>query len=45
MKVAVAAETDAGEPRVAAVPETIKTMIGLANPAFSMPTTLPPAPP
>src|SRR6202167_1228166 len=29
MKVAVAAETDAGEPRVAATPETIKKMIGL----------------
>ncbi len=29
MKVAVAAETDAGEPRVAAVPETVKKMIGL----------------
>ena len=29
MKVAVAAETDAGEPRVAAIPETVKKMIGL----------------
>ena len=29
MKVAVAAETDAGEPRVAASPETVKKMIGL----------------
>ncbi len=29
MKVAVAAETDAGEPRVAAVPETVKKMIAL----------------
>src|SRR5271155_4002005 len=29
MKVAVAAETDAGEPRVAATPETVKKMIGL----------------
>jgi NAD(P) transhydrogenase subunit alpha len=29
MKVAVAAETDAGEPRVAAVPETVKKIIGL----------------
>jgi NAD(P) transhydrogenase subunit alpha len=29
MKVAVAAETEAGEPRVAATPETIKKMIGL----------------
>jgi NAD(P) transhydrogenase subunit alpha len=29
MKVAVAAETDGGEPRVAAVPETVKKMIGL----------------
>jgi NAD(P) transhydrogenase subunit alpha len=29
MKIAVAAETDAGEPRVAAVPETVKKLIGL----------------
>src|ERR1700685_1567430 len=29
MKVAVVAETDPGEPRVAAVPETVKKMIGL----------------
>jgi NAD(P) transhydrogenase subunit alpha len=29
MKVAVAAEADAGEPRVAATPETVKKMIGL----------------
>jgi H+-translocating NAD(P) transhydrogenase subunit alpha len=29
MKVAVAAETEAGEPRVAATPETVKRMIGL----------------
>jgi NAD(P) transhydrogenase subunit alpha len=29
MKIAVAAETDAGEPRVAATPETVKKMIGL----------------
>ena len=29
MKVAVAAEVDAGEPRVAATPETVKKMIGL----------------
>src|ERR1700680_2965569 len=29
MKVAVVAETDAGEPRVAAVPETVKKMIAL----------------
>src|SRR5271154_4056958 len=29
MKVAVAAETDAGEPRVAATPETVKKLIGL----------------
>src|SRR4029077_4733627 len=29
MKVAVIAETEAGEPRVAATPETIKKMIGL----------------
>ena len=29
MKVAVVAETDASEPRVAAVPETVKKMIGL----------------
>ena len=29
MKIAVAAETDAGEPRVAATPETVKKMMGL----------------
>src|SRR5579863_9804417 len=29
MKIAVAAETDSGEPRVAATPETVKKMIGL----------------
>ncbi|MGO9048270.1 MAG: NAD(P)(+) transhydrogenase (Re/Si-specific) subunit alpha, partial [Xanthobacteraceae bacterium] len=29
MKVAVAAEVDAGEPRVAATPETIKKIIAL----------------
>jgi NAD(P) transhydrogenase subunit alpha len=29
MKIAVAAETDAGEPRVAATPETVRKMIGL----------------
>src|ERR1700744_251015 len=29
MKIAVAAETDPGEPRVAATPETVKKMIGL----------------
>ena len=29
MKVAVAAEIDAGEPRVAATPETVKKMVGL----------------
>jgi NAD(P) transhydrogenase subunit alpha len=29
MKIAVAAETGAGEPRVAAVPETVKKMIGM----------------
>jgi NAD(P) transhydrogenase subunit alpha len=29
MKIAVAAETDAGEPRVAAVPETVKKLIAL----------------
>ena len=29
MKVAVAAETDAGEPRVAATPETVKKLVGL----------------
>jgi len=29
MKVAVMAETDAGEPRVAATPETVKKMIAL----------------
>ena len=30
MKVAVAAETDAGEPRVAATPETVKKIMGSA---------------
>src|SRR6201999_581707 len=29
MKIAVAAETDAGEPRVAATPETVKKLVGL----------------
>ncbi len=29
MKIAIAAETDAGEPRVAATPETVKKLIGL----------------
>ena len=29
MKIAVAAETDAGEPRVAAVSDTVKKLIGL----------------
>ena len=29
MKVAVTAEVDAGEPRVAATPDTVKKMIGL----------------
>ena len=29
MKIAVAAEIDAGEPRVAATPETVKKMLGL----------------
>ena len=29
MKVAVAAEVEAGEPRIAATPETIKKIIGL----------------
>src|SRR5580700_6981704 len=29
MKVAVVAETDSGEPRVAATPETVKKMVGL----------------
>ena len=29
MKLAVAAETEAGEPRVAATPETVKKLIGL----------------
>ncbi len=29
MKIAVTAETDAGEPRVAAVPETVKKLVGL----------------
>ena len=31
MKVAVAAEVDANEPRVAATPETIKKIIGLGR--------------
>ena len=30
MKVAVVAEIDADEPRVAATPETVKKMVGLA---------------
>ena len=37
MKIAVAAETDAGEPRVAAVPETVKKMIGLGAEVAVMP--------
>jgi len=37
MKVAVAAETDAGEPRVAATPETVKKMIGLGADVAVMP--------
>ena len=28
MKIAIAAETDAGEPRVAATPETVKKFVG-----------------
>jgi NAD(P) transhydrogenase subunit alpha len=37
MKIAVAAETDTGEPRVAAVPETVKKMIGLGAQVAVMP--------
>ncbi len=37
MKIAVAAETDAGEPRVAAVPETVKKMVGLGAEVAVMP--------
>jgi NAD(P) transhydrogenase subunit alpha len=37
MKIAVAAETDAGEPRVAAVPDTVKKMIGLGAEVAVMP--------
>jgi len=37
MKVAVAAETDAGEARVAAVPETVKKLIGLGAEVGVMP--------
>src|SRR5579862_2646609 len=37
MKVAVAAETDAGEARVAAVPETVKKLIGLGAEVAVMP--------
>ena len=29
MKIAIAAETDPGEPRVAATPETVKKFVGL----------------
>ena len=31
MKIAIAAETDPGEPRVAATPETVKKLIGLLS--------------
>jgi H+-translocating NAD(P) transhydrogenase subunit alpha len=37
MKIAVAAETDAGEPRVAAVPETVKKLIALGAEVAVMP--------
>ncbi|HEX3937220.1 MAG TPA: Re/Si-specific NAD(P)(+) transhydrogenase subunit alpha [Xanthobacteraceae bacterium] len=37
MKVAVVAETDAGEPRVAATPETVKKLIGLGATVAVMP--------
>ncbi|MGD1017558.1 MAG: Re/Si-specific NAD(P)(+) transhydrogenase subunit alpha [Roseiarcus sp.] len=37
MKIAVAAETDAGEPRVAAVPETVKKLIALGAVVAVMP--------
>jgi len=48
MKIAVAAETDAGEPRVAATPETVKKMMGLGaevvvEPGAGMRILLPPA--
>ena len=55
MRIAVARETDAGEPRVAATPETVKKLKALGadvaveprrrhrRPAFPMPTTRPPA--
>ena len=37
MKIAVAAETDAGEPRVAAVPDTVKKLIALGAEVAVMP--------
>jgi len=37
MKIAVAAETDAGEPRVAAVPETVKKLVALGAEVAVMP--------
>ena len=37
MKIAVVAETDAGEPRVAAVPDTVKKMVGLGAEVAVMP--------
>jgi NAD(P) transhydrogenase subunit alpha len=37
MKIAVAAETDAGESRVAAVPDTVKKMVGLGADVAVMP--------
>jgi H+-translocating NAD(P) transhydrogenase subunit alpha len=55
MKIAVAAESDAGEPRAAATPETIRKMVARggdvavepdagAKSGFSMPIMPPPAP-
>ena len=55
MKIAIPAEADPAEPRVAATPDTVKKLKALgadvvvaggrrrASPAFSMPTTRPPA--
>ena len=37
MKIAVVAETDAGEPRVAAVPDTVKKLVGLGAEVAVMP--------
>jgi NAD(P) transhydrogenase subunit alpha len=55
MKIAVAAESDAGEPQAAATPDTIRKMVALGadvaiepgagtKSGFSMPTMPPPAP-